>query len=206
MVERITISRRGLVQTAGVALGAGVAGIPASALASSPLAPDMALVALITRHADALAELDALDAAADPFREQFRAGAPEKPEALRWRPGDFPRTTYGQGLSDGDPDTDERGYFGRGVEWLRKARPVAQWSEEHEARRREIIESWDAWMTERRAMADRIGLTAANDACDRASDLIEEVENAIMDHVPVTLAGFRAKAQWIASTRNGAWS
>lgn len=195
-----TITRRGLVGAAGAALGAGVAGISASALAS-PADPDAGLVALIARHAEVLAALAALDTAADPLRRLNGATAPAAPEALQWRPADFPGTSYGRGASDAIGDMGAREYRLRGVEWLRRARPSAQWGEAAEVRRREIVGAWDGWQEERRALADRLGLTAANDVCDRASDVVEAVEMGIMDHVPATLAGFRAKAAWIASTK-----
>ena len=201
MRDLASITRRGLVQTGAAALGAGVAGISVPALASPTPDADAALIDFIARHATALTDLAALDDVADPFRNRFEAMAPERPAALRWRAEDFPRTSLGRGLSDNDVNTDERWYFFRGVEWLRKAHPVAQWTEEAEARRREIVEAHDAWMAEREALADRIGLTAANAKCDRVSDTVCEIEMAIMDRGPVTLGGFRAKAQWIAASK-----
>ena len=201
MRDLAPVTRRGLVQAGTAVLGAGMAGISVPALASPAPDPDAALVDLIAWHATALTDLAALDDVADPFRNRFEAMALERPAALRWRAEDFPRTSLGRGLSDNDVDTDERWYCVRGVEWLRNARPVAQWTEEAEARRREIVEAHDAWMGEREALADRIGLSAANAACDRMSDNVCEIEMAIMDRAPVTLDGFRAKARWIAASK-----
>ena len=193
------LTRRGFTKVGAAALGATVTGFSAAARAAVA-DPDAALIGLIAQHANAMAALDALDAVADPLLVRFKVEAPARPEALSWRPSDFPRTSYGIGASDAVEGTNARAYGFRGVEWLRRAKPAGHWPAASEARRREIVEADEAWTAERRAYADLIGLTAANEACDRQSDVVSDIEIAICGYVPMTLDGFRAKARWIASS------
>ena len=176
-----------------------MAGISVAAQAAAA-DPDAALVALIASHGEAMAKLDALDAAADPLRELYRTTDPARPDALLWRRSDFQRSSIGVGASDPIGDTKARQYGHRGVEWLRRFKTSADWPEASEARRREIVEAGDRWEAARIAYANQIGLKAANDASDRQSDSVSDIEVAICGFAPTTLDGFRAKAQWIASS------
>ena len=194
-----TLTRRGFAKAGAAALGTAVAGISVAAQAAVA-DPDAALVALIASHGEAMAKLDAQDAAADPLRELFHTGVPERPTALVWRRGDFTRTSYGLGCTNPTSDPDTRYYETRGVEWLRKVQPGPQWPPTAEARRREIVEAHDVWRAERRAYSDRIGLSAANEACDLQSEVASDIEIAICGFMPTTLDGLRAKARWIASS------
>ena len=194
-----TLTRRGFAKAGAAALGTAVAGISV-AVQAAVADPDAALVALIASHGEAMAKLDALDAITDPLLARFEAEAPARPDTLLWRSGDFPRTSYGIGASNVVEGTEARIYGSRGVEWLRKTKPAGHWPAASEARRREIIEADDAWARDMRACAVRIGLRAANDACDRQSDVVSEIEMAICDYVPTTLDGLRSKARWIASS------
>ena len=215
MCDCSIITRRGLVKSGAAALGAGVACISVPALASPAPDLDAALVHLIARHATALTDLAALDDVADPFRSRFEEMAPERPAALLWQGDDV---MHGIGPTSGKVPNGRgryRGLFNHNdVERLRTAPPLTKWGpsadgEEPyrvpdpagETRRWEIVEAHDAWMSEKKALADRIGLTEANAACDRLSDIVCDIEMAIMDRAPVTLDGFRAKARWIAASK-----
>ena len=136
---------------------------------------------------------------------------PPQPDALRWRPGDFPRTSYGIGITDHEGGCEGAGrrYGLRAVQWLREREPFPAWAarvgaamtaeeaEACEARRLEILAAWDAHQAERRTVEDRVGYTAAvqaeDDAAGDAFDLVMEIKRTR----PVTLAGLRALAAWV---------
>ena len=209
------LTRRTLALAGAAALGAVVAPIAASAV-PIPADPDASLVVLIARHGEALAACVPLDAACRPLLARFEAEAPERPAALLWRWSDAEHGVGPASTCKPARPGRGRGFFDHGdVERLRKAPALTKWGpyaddqEPYrvpdpvgETRRREIVEAHDAWMAERSALAERIGLTAANAASDSAGDVVCEVEIGILDHVPTTLAGFQAKARWISSTKN----
>ncbi len=209
------VTRRALLGATSTALGAVSLPAAALALASPTPDPDADLVALIARHTETLAALNTLDEASTPFRDRYFASMPDQPAALLWRWSDVEHEV---GPASGKVQVERgtrRGSFAcHDVERLRTAPPLTKWGrfaddEEPcrvpdpagEARRWEIVEAHDAWMAEKKALADRIGLTEANAACDRLSDIVCDIEMAIMDRAPVTLDGFRAKARWIAASK-----
>ena len=128
------MTRRGLVQAGTSVLGTMVVPIAASAVPMPAVSPDTGLFALIARHPEVLRQCEQAEDEADRRESDARNAHPPQPEALHWRPTDFPRTSYGRAASDAIGDTDARRYFSRGVEWLRKIESVAQWTEAAEAR------------------------------------------------------------------------
>ena len=68
-------------------------------------------------------------------------------------------------------------------------------------RRAQVIAAHDAWMVERQAVKDRLGMDAADEAEEEACQALWEVEAAILATVPATAAGLAAKARW--ATRDG---
>ena len=218
-MSRPVVTRRGLVQAGAAALGAGVAGISASALASPALRPDAALFDLIEHHAAAQAALDAtLPAMADTFNAALRA-YPPRPAALFSGFGDQLHELGGaRGCATGANGKQRSCFDHEDVKRLRKASPLMKWhslSDETplvrvpdpagEIRRQQILEAHDAWEAERRAVADRAGYTAAVTANETACEAANAAENGVMALPARTVAGLVAKAAWImAQVESGA--
>ncbi|MGI3903045.1 MAG: hypothetical protein ACRYGP_30185 [Janthinobacterium lividum] len=201
-MSRATITRRGLVQAAGAALGA--VGLPALADAAIPASdPDAVLFDLIARHGEATADLRRVEIASDTAFAAFLFAVPPKPDVLRWREGDFPRTTLGLGLSGRAESDDVRWYGERAVGWLRE-HPAAGWfpdlappiGPECETRRLEILTAWDEHMAARRALEIGTGYAAACEAVDAAADLVVTLAAEVARAKPQTLPGLRALAAW----------
>ena len=196
-------TRRGLVQAAGVALGTMAAPIAASAVASPASDLDADLVDLIARHAEAIASMRRAEIASEAAFLAFLSAVPPKPDGLRWREGDFPRTALGLGLSGRDETDDVRWYGERAVGWLRE-RPAAMWfpalvpplGPECETRRLEILTAWDDHMATRRAVEIGTGYAAACEAVDAAADLVVTLAAEVARAKPQTLSGLRALATW----------
>ena len=202
------LTRRGLVQAAGVTLAAGVAGLPAAASTS----PDAGLLDLIARHGAIVAARNAHADVHEAAERRFREVTPPRPEAL-WNRGDigFHLCTGATGR-----DVHSSGHVGSfycpgDVEKLRAGPPVTRWAivgddvdppprepdSKGEARRQEIIAASDAWEEEKRVVADRVGMTAAEARDDRLYAAVWEARDAIRVLCPTTLAGLRAKSRWI---------
>ena len=73
----------------------------------------------------------------------------------------------------------------------RKAPPLGR-----EARHAEVVEAHFTWMDDCRAVKDRVGLTALEDIEDETYTVLSDLQDAIADTVPATLAGLAAKARW----------
>ena len=212
MREPATISRRGLVRAAGAAIGATAAGVAVPALAETVISasdPDVRLLDLIRRYAEAEEEAGRLSEASD---EAWRAALdayPPRPEALRWQPGDFPRTGFGRGVADRDESGAPTHYTKRAAVWLRDHEPFPAWArrtgaamsaaetEASEARRLEILAAWDVCVAERRAVDDRVGYRALVETEDAAADLVVTLAREIKRARPATMAGLRALAEWV---------
>lgn len=196
-----SITRRGLVQAAGAAIGAVGLPIAASAVPAPALDPDAALIDLIARHADADTAFDEAEAEADRLYGVALAAHPPRPDALRWRPGDFSRTSMGVGLSDPVGGGEARVYRDRAILRLRD-RPAETWfpsvrlGPECEARRVEILEAFDAWTAKLAVVDDRSGYTAAAEAWDAADAVLADLTRSVLEATPATLAGLAAKARW----------
>ncbi|RYC29217.1 hypothetical protein D3273_25195 [Lichenibacterium minor] len=196
------LTRRGLALAGAAALGTAVAGIPASAAAepgNNWLDPDAELLSLIERHPVVLAACVQAEDEAERLGGMALGSYPPQPKVLNWLPSDFPRTSYGRGASDPVGDTEDRRYLSRGVEWLRRGKFVAQWTEEAEARRREIVEAHDRWHAECGEVDVRTGYAAAKQAKRAAVLVLREVESEIGETEARTLPGLRAKALWVAA-------
>ena len=203
-MTRATITRRALVGAAGAALGATVAPIAASALASPAPDPDAGLFDLIARHAAARAEMERARRASEAAFAAFTAAASPRPDALRLREGDFPRTGLGVGLSSGEGDG-PRWYGARGVEWMRD-RPVTAWfpgragplGVDDEARRLEIVGAWDDHIAARQAAEVCSGYGEACEALDAAAELVCALAGDVARCRPQTLPGLRALGAWFS--------
>ena len=201
------LTRRGLVQAGAAALGTMVAG--ASVTAQAAPDPDAELFGLIARYGKVAAERNAHAPIHEAAEERFKAGVPPRPEALTETFSDILDHIASTGR-DKHPDGRPWPYFTPGdVERLRAAGPVMGlvWSEDGrplplernprgEARRLEILAAHDAWKAEKRALADRIGLTAAEAEDDRLYAAVWSLREAIRRTRPVTIAGLCAKARW----------
>ncbi len=196
------ITRRTLVGVAGAALGA--ASLPALAGATITASGlDAALFNLIARHGEAIADMRRAEIASETAFAAFLFAVPPKPDALRWREGDFPRTTLGLGLSGRGETDDVRWYSERAVGWLRD-RPAETWfrtvtpplGPECETRRLEILTAWDDHMATRRAVEIGTGYAAACEAVDAAADLVVTLAAEVARAKPQTLSGLHALATW----------
>lgn len=201
MGDPAIITRRGLVQAASAALASGVAGIPASAATEPVIArldPDAALFDLIASHPEALAACVRAEDEADLAGRDAINAHPPWPEALNWKSTDFPRTSYGRAASDPIGDTGERRYVRRGVEWLRTSSFFAQWTEEAEARRREVVEAHDRWHAECEEVDVLTGYADAKQVKRAAVLALRKIEREIGETEARTLPGLQAKALWVA--------
>lgn len=202
------LTRRGLVQAAGATLAAGVAGMPVSASVN----PDAGLLDLIARHGAIVAARNAHADVHEAAERRFREAMPLRPDAM-WDKGDigFHLCTRATGRG-ARPSGNVGGFYQPGdVKKLRAGPPVTRWAivgddveppprepdPKGEMRRQEIIAASDAWETEKRAVADRVGMTAAEAEDDRLYDAMWEARDAVRTTAPVTLAGLRAKSRWI---------
>ena len=205
-----TLTRRGFTKAGAVALGATVAGIPASAQAAPYT--DATLLDLIARHSAVVAERNAHASEHDAAERRFKAALPPRPAALTETFSDILDHITSTGY-DKHPDGHPWPYFTPGdVERLRAAGPVMglAWSEDGrplllernprgEARRLEILAAHDAWKAEKRALADRIGLTAAEAEDDRLYAAVWWLREAIRRTMPITITGLCAKARWVVA-------
>ncbi len=202
-MSRPTITRRGLVQAAGVALGTMAVPVAASAVALPAPDPDADLVALIARHAEAVSDIRRAEIASEAAFATFLSAVPPKPDALLWREGDFSRTGLGLGLSNRGETDDVRWYGERAVGWLRD-RPAATWfptlvpplGPECEERRLEILTARDDYTAARRAVEISTGYGAACEAVDAAADLVCTLAAEVARARPQSLSGLRALAAW----------
>ena len=201
------LTRRGLVQASAAALGTMVAG--ASVTVQAAPDPDAGLLDLIARYGEVAAERNAHASIHEAAEERFKAGVPPRPEALTETFSDILDHITSTGR-DKYPDGRPWPYFTPGdVERLRAAGPVMGlvWSEDGrplplernprgEARRLEILAAYDAWKAEKRALSNRIGLTAAEAEDDRLYTAVWSLREAIRGTRPVTITGLCAKARW----------
>ncbi len=216
------LTRRALLGASTVAIGA--VAIPAAALAHATSSPacdaDTVLLGLIARHEKITAvwdaATDAYNAASDCANEAY----PPRPEVLTHTLNDLIHGLTGKGR-DRRPNGRPWSFFDLDdVDRLRLTGPVMSlaWCNDGgplpsvpnpagERRRQEILATADRWLAHRQAVDDRVGFTAAIKAEEAAARSVEEVEMAIMDTAPVTLAGFRLKARWIAASKQpGDWA
>lgn len=206
------VTRRALL---GVTAAIGAVALPAITLdrAIPALAPeaDAALFDLIARHAEATSTWDAACRNLEAVRDRAWAAYPSCPAALTATSADVmlyglapsgrSRTPHGRAwiffnlddldrLRDAEPMTsmvlDEDG---------QSLRPVSNLA--GEARRREVVEVYDRWLADRKAVDDRLGLTAAEAAEEPLCAAMEEAEAAVEAHLPTTLASMQAKAAWV---------
>lgn len=214
-----TITRRGLVQGAGAAIGATAAGMPASALAETQIPAsdlDAEWHALLDRRRETLAAWQATDAPATDAHARAKAAYPEMPRALR---PVFSDISSGVALVRADhgreqgPDGRIRGFYTRDdVEALRAAGPITtadDWDDDGnprpatlnlagEARRLEIVAAHDRWTADRRAIEHAVGYTAACEAEEAAGLVYYEADEAVEAYQPRTIAGLVAKGAWVA--------
>lgn len=205
------VTRRALL---GATAAVGAVALPAVVEAAAATHPDAALLDLIARHPAAVAHTDALTAACEGPFARFHAMAPERPAALDFRASDFCHDLPGAHGRERGPDGTVRSFYDiSDIARLEAAPPVTKWGDfaddepprrvpdpAGQARRREILDAQARWDAARGAVAERVGLRAANQACDAALEAEVEVENAIAAAVPVTPRGFRAKAAWVVAT------
>ena len=172
------LTRRGLVQAGAAMMGAAVAGIPVSAQALP--CTDAFLLDLIARYAVVAAERNAHAPEHDAAERRFKAALPPRPEALTETFSDVLDHLPSTGR-DTRPNGRPWCYFTPGdVERLRGAGHVTElmWGEDGEPlppvlnqrgerRRLAILAAHDAWTGEKQALADRVGLTAAEAEDDR---------------------------------------
>ena len=203
------LTRRGLVQASAAALGTMVAG--ASVTVQAAPDPDAGLLDLIARYGEVAAERNAHAPIHEEAEERFKANAPPRPAALTETFSDILDHITSTGC-DKHPDGRPWPYFTPGdVERLRAAGPVMGliWSEDGrplplernprgEARRLEILAMHDAWKAEMRALADHVGLTAAEVEDDRLYAAVWSLREAIRGTRPITITGLCAKARWAA--------
>lgn len=192
------VTRRALL---GATAAVGAVGLPTAVTAETGIPasdPDADFYALLDRFAEARAAWDATDAPLEAAMARAKDAYPAEPEPLRFRRDDFPRTSYGTAAAEPWRKDDTRWYGARGVEWLRRSRFVAQWTESCEARRREIIEAWDGWQVARDEVEDAVGLTAAARAEFDAAQTWNDADEALKLYQPRTLAGLARKATWVA--------
>ncbi len=202
------LTRRGLVQAGAAAIGATVAGIPASARAAPD--PDAGLFVLITQYREVAVERSAHAPVHEAAEERFKAAAPTRPEALTETFSDFLNGITGSGREQRS-DGRVRGFFIPGdVERLRAAGSVMEltWDDEGqplppmsnpcgEKRRQEILAVYDAWEAEKQAVSDQVGLTAAAAEDDRLYEVVWSLRHEIRATQPATLVGLCAKARWV---------
>lgn len=206
------ITRRALL---GATAAVGAVGLPPMALACRPetSAPDadVALVGLIERHTDAAAAWEAACRDLEAARDRAWAAYPPRPAVLGATSTDFmlhglapsgrARTPGGRPMIFFNLDDLDR---------LRNAGPVMSHMLDEdggsvrpvpnpagEARRREIVDSYDRWLAERADADRRNGLTAAEAAEEALCVVMEAAEAAVESYVPTTFAGLRVKALWV---------
>lgn len=208
MGEAPALTRRGLVRAAGAMIGATAAGVAGPALASPAPDLDAGLLDLIARHGQAEAEVVRLSEASDDAWRAALDAYPPRPDALLWRPDDFPRTGFGRALADRGEGGAPWRYTARAAAWLADFGPFPAWArgtgaamspaeaEACEVRRLEIITAWGAHMDARRVVEDRTGYSALVDAEDAAAGLVVTLAGEIKRARPATLAGLRALATW----------
>ena len=204
------LTRRGLVQASAAALGTMVAG--ASVTVQAAPDPDAGLLDLIARYGEVAAERNGHAPIHEEAEERFKANAPPRPAALTETFSDILDHITSTGC-DKHPDGRPWPYFTPGdVERLRAAGPVMGliWSEDGrplplernprgEARRLEILAAYDAWKAEKRALSDRIGLTAAEAEDDRLYTAVWSLRDTIRGTRPITITGLCAKARWVVA-------
>ena len=188
------LTRRGLVQAGAVALGATVAGIPASAQVTNP---DAGLFKLLAQEDEArtawCSASDILDAATD---RELRS-RPPRPDALR---SGFMDHCHNLGAEAGGkiqlPNGNHRAFWrDEDVEELRLAPLPTRWATsgdddpprrepdpDGEARHREIIAAFDTWRADRKVIEDAVGFTAATIADAEAGRALTAAEDAIEAH------------------------
>ena len=204
------VTRRALL---GSTLAVGAVGLPSVALACAPPAPDAdaALFDLITQHGEATAAWEAACRDLEVVRDRAWAAYPLRPVALTassadimlhglapsgrsHKPGgragiyftldDFDRLRTGEPMMS--MVLDENG---------QSLRPLPNLA--GEARRREIVRSFDTWLADRAAVNDRLGLTAAETMEEPLCTIMETAEEVVTAYTPTTLAGMRVKAAWV---------
>ncbi len=203
------VTRRALL---GATAAVGAVGLPAVAFASAPPAPDAdaALLDLIERHAEATTAWEAACRDLEAARDRAWAAYPSRPAALTETLHDIMHGLTSSGRTQ-RPDGRRWPFFNLDdLDRLRDAGPVTSlaWDDDGgplpptpnpagEARRQEIVGTYDRWLADRKAVDDRLGLTAAEAAEGPLCAVMEEAEAAVEAHVPTTLAGMRAKAVWV---------
>ena len=201
------LTRRGLVQAGAAAIGATVAGITASAQAAR--STDAFILELIARHGTVVAERNAHASEHEAAEKRFKAAFPPRPEALTETFSDVLDHLPSTGR-DTRPNGRPWCYYTLcDVERLRGAGHVTElvWGEDGEPlppvlnqrgerRRLAILAAHDAWQSEKRALADRVGLTAAEAEDDRLYAVMWSLRDMIRETAPVTVVGLRAKAKW----------
>ncbi len=214
-MSRPALTRRGLVQAGVAALGVVGLSVGTSALADAVAGPDpdAALSGLIERHAAAQAAFETtLPAMNDTFDAALRA-YPPRPEVLFSGFGDHLHDLGGAHGHAVDVASRRRSCFDHDdVRRLREAAPLTKWHSPDdetpsarvpdpvgEARRCQIIEAHGAWDAECRAVADRVGYTAAVRANEAACGALNDAEGAVMALPARTVAGLAAKAAWIVA-------
>ena len=214
------VTRRALLGASAAAVGVVALPMGASALAG-PAHPDAALFALLDAWSPARAAADAAGDRSEALWMEFADMEPARPPALHFSGADGLNCDFDvEVLRDGR----RIALYGlqeveklRGMplptrsEWVGEPAPwgngeqVGRWvsvpNERAIARRAEVIAAHDAWMVERQAVKDRLGMDAADEAEEEACQALGEVEAAILATVPATAAGLAAKARW--ATRDG---
>lgn len=205
------LSRRALL---GSTVAIGAVGLPAVALAGLPdvAAPDAdaALFAIIERHAEAEATWEAACRDLEAAQDRAWAAYPPRPAALTATSADVilhglapsgrSRTPGGQAWIYLTLDDFDRlravGLVTSFVLDDTGGSVVIVPNPAGEARRREIVDTYDRWLSERAAVDDRLGLTAAEAAEEPLRVVMEEAETAVEAYVPMTFGGVVAKARW----------
>lgn len=217
------LTRRVFAKAGAVALGAAVAGIPASASASTP---DAELFRLLDSYPAAVAAMRLAGDRCEALWDALSAEEPDRPEALHTRPDDnFGIDCDAYQLRDGRrvriydlaeveqlrgmPLLIRREWEGEPAPWDPREQ-VGRWvsvpDKQRMARRAEILAAHDAWFAAYQVVQDRLGIPAADAADDLATNALWDLEAVILATVPKTLAGLAAKAHWVARCRRGSVS
>ncbi len=205
------VTRRALL---GATAAIGAVGLPVVASTSTPepLVPDAdaVLAGLIARHAEATTAWEAACRDLEAARDRAWAAYPPRPAVLTATSLDF---FHGLAPSGRSRTPDGRAWiFFRldDFDRLRSAGPVTSDvldedgqslrpvpNSAGEARRQEVVGSYDRWLADRKVVDGRSGLTAAEEAEGQLCETMEQSEAAVEAHLATTLAGMRAKAVWV---------
>ncbi len=171
--------------------------------------PDAGLLDLIAQHTEVVETRHAFWSVYEAAENRYRAAIPSLPATLDYRAGDPIHAMSGRRPG---PRGGQIAFFTEtDIEQLRSRGPVmvgrcdgskllrSEIDPTREARRQEIIAASDAWLAEKRAAEERSGFAAAEAEAEGLYEIAWVAREAVLDRVPASLHGFRAKARWAAS-------